>query len=329
MRIPSNKISDVVRFFRDELKSLYAKEEIETFIAFCFEEYLGLKRADILLNGTSTINESELLKFSFAIKNLKQHKPIQYILGKADFYGLKFYVNPHVLIPRPETEELVDLILKENQKTSSKSQETRFKNLDNSILPSHISYLTSHISHLNSHISHLTSHISILDIGTGSGCIAVALKKNIPTANIYALDISKEALELAKQNATINNVSIDFFQYDILSPEFPLPDPKIKFDIIVSNPPYICNSEKDQMQKNVLDYEPHIALFINDNDPLLFYKTIIDFALKHLKQNGKLYFEINQVFGVETKHLLENKGFKNVLLKKDLNDNNRILQGTI
>ena len=290
MRIPSNKIADVVRFFRDELKYYYPKEEVETFIAYCFEEFAGLRRADIFLNSNDTVTESELLKFNFAIKDLKQNKPIQYILGKADFYGLKFLVSKHVLIPRPETEELVDLIIK---------------------------------------ATGTSPPISILDIGTGSGCIPIALKKNLQSTNLYALDISFEALEVAKQNAIMNNVHIDFFQHDILSAGSQLPDQDIKFNIIVSNPPYICISEKEQMQKNVLDYEPHIALFVSDNDPLLFYKMIADFALKHLKQNGKLYFEINRAFGLETKLMLENKGFKNVLLIKDLNNNNRILQGNI
>lgn len=298
MRIPSNKIADVVRFFRDELRSNYENDEVETFIAFCFEEFVGLKRADIFLSSNTTISESELLKFNFAIKDLKQHKPIQYILGKADFYGLKFIVNQHVLIPRPETEELVDLIIKENRESGIRSQ-------DVSILP---------------------APISILDIGTGSGCIPIALKKNIANANVYALDISAEALEIAKQNAVMNNVAVEFFKYDILSPDSLLPAPDLKFDIIVSNPPYICISEKDQMQKNVLDYEPHLALFVDDINPLLFYKAIANFALKYLKQNGKLYFEINEAFGFEAKGMLENKGFKNVILKKDLNNKNRILQ---
>ncbi|MDP1744346.1 MAG: peptide chain release factor N(5)-glutamine methyltransferase [Bacteroidota bacterium] len=317
MRIPSNKIADVVRFFRDELKNNYEKDELETFIAYCFEEYLNLKRADIFLNFDVTISESELLKFNFAIKDLKQYKPIQYIFGKADFYGLKFIVNKHVLIPRPETEELVELIISrtkkeesrvENQEPGTKGQEPRAKNQD---------------------VAHLASHACILDIGTGSGCIPVALKKNIPLAKVYALDISVEALEVAKQNAEMNNVDVEFFQHDILSSTCQLPDPDLKFDIIVSNPPYICVSEKEQMQNIVLDHEPHLALFVNDNDPLLFYRSIADFALKKLKQNGELYFEINQALGPETKLLLENKGFKNVVLVKDINNNNRILYCTI
>src|ERR1035437_391491 len=175
MRIPSNKIADVVRFFRDELKSNYENDEVETFIAFCFEEFVGLKRADIFLNSNTTISESELLKFNFAVKDLKQYKPIQYILGKADFYGLKFIVNQDVLIPRPETEELVHLIINENKTSGTKGAERT----------------GTETEQLN---------YKILDIGTGSGCIAIALKKHIPSAKITAIDISERAIETAEQN---------------------------------------------------------------------------------------------------------------------------------
>lgn len=294
MRIASNKITDILRFFRDELQAIYEKEELETIIEYCFEDYLNMKRPDIVLRANDTISESNLLKFNFAIKDLKKYKPIQYILGKADFYGLKFQVNEHVLIPRPETEELVDLIIKENEELSTKSQE-----------------------------------VSILDIGTGSGCIPIALKKNIPFAKMYALDISIQAIEVAKQNALINNTDVNFIIDDILDPKLNLRKQTPLFDIIVSNPPYIGISEKDQMQKNVLDYEPHIALFVANEDPLLFYNAISNFALKHLKPKGKLYLEINQAYGGETKQLLESKGFKNIILIKDLNNKNRILRGII
>jgi release factor glutamine methyltransferase len=287
MKIASNKISDVVRFFKEGLTSLYEKEELESIMAYCFESYLGFKRSDIAMKGSETMSESELLKFNFAIKDLKKYKPIQYILGEADFYKLKLKVNEHVLIPRPETEELVDLIIKENKSTKS---------------------------------------LSILDIGTGSGCIPIALKKNIPSAIVSAIDISEEALKIAKENAILNGVVVDFFQQNILTPDFSLPISA--FDIIVSNPPYICISEKESMQQNVLDFEPHLALFVYDSDPLLFYKAIADFALKNLRPNGKIYFEINQTLGSETKYMLENKGFKNVELLKDLSNNNRILRGT-
>ncbi len=293
MRIASNKVGDIIRFFRNELKGIYEKEELEIIIAYCFEEFLNIKRTDLILLANNTVSESELLKFNFAVKELKKHKPIQYVLGKADFYGLKFIVNEHVLIPRPETEELVHLIIKDSQISNAKPQ------------------------------------ISLLDIGTGSGCISVALKKNIPSAKIYALDISEDALKVAKQNAEMNNVEIDFILDDILNPKSKILNPESNFDILVSNPPYICISEKDQMQKNVLDHEPHLALFVSDGDPLLFYKAIADFALKKLNPNGKIYFEINQVYGEEVKLILESKGFKNVELMKDINNKNRIFRGTM
>ncbi len=232
MQIASNKIKDIVRFFREQLQGIYDAEEIESFIGFCFEEYMGLKRVDIVINGERTMSESDLLKFNFAIKDLKKEKPIQQILGKADFYGLKFYVNEHVLIPRPETEELVDLIIKENKGFNP----------------------------------------TIMDIGTGSGCIPISLKKNIPNAVVSSIDVSEKAIEVAKKNAKLNEVTITFVVDDILNPSKEIAPKSI--DIIVSNPPYICISEKEEMRKNVLEHEPHIALFVYDNDPLLFYKAI-------------------------------------------------------
>ena len=206
MKIASNKINDVVRFFYDELNGLYEPSELDTIIEYCFEEYLGIKRNEIKIKGNDTISESELLKFNFAVKDLKAQKPIQYILGKADFYGLKFSVNEYVLIPRPETEELVDLIIKENKNNT----------------------------------------VSIMDIGTGSGCIAIALKKNMPASDIVAIDISEQALQIAEQNANKNNTKIKFNCSNIFDTDF---NPQQTFDIIVSNPPYICISEKQQMQK--------------------------------------------------------------------------------
>lgn len=287
MKIASNKIKDILRFFREELKDSYESDELEAIITYCFEFYLNLNKTELVLKSENTISESELLKFNFAIKELKKHKPIQYILGEADFYRLKFKVNEHVLIPRPETEELVHLIIQDNKMRSP----------------------------------------SILDIGTGSGCIPVALKKNIPSAKVSAIDISEKALEVAKQNAKFNSVEINFLLNDILHPTSDIRH--LTSDIIVSNPPYICASEKNSMNKNVLEYEPHLALFVEDKDPLLFYKVICDLALKSLNKNGKIYFEINQSLSSETKNLLENKGFKNVELIKDLSNNYRILRGNI
>lgn len=286
MKIASNKIKDILRFFRDELKDAYPPEELDSIIAYCFEDYLHLKRSAISTNQETTVSESELLKFNDAIKELKKFKPLQYILGEANFYGLKFYVNEHVLIPRPETEELVHFIIHDNKMNAP----------------------------------------AILDIGTGSGCIPIALKKNIPSAVVSSIDVSEKALNVANRNAKKNDVEILFILRDILDPLAILDQQLLKYDIIVSNPPYICNAEKNKMDKNVLDYEPHLALFVNDNDPLLFYNVICDFALKMLKTNGKLYFEINQSLASETKDLLESKGFKNVELIKDLSNNYRILR---
>lgn len=292
MKIASNKIVDILRFFRSELAGLYETGEIESFIVYCFEEYLGMNRISITLNKESTVSESELLKFSFAIKYLKQQQPIQYIIGKADFYGLKLAVNQHVLIPRPETEELVQLIIKD----CSISEEKK---------------------------------VTILDIGTGSGCIAIALKKYIPFSEMHALDVSKEALEVAKKNAQLNSVSIHFHELNVLAIPENNSISSTKFDIIVSNPPYITLSEKDAMHKNVTDYEPHLALFVEDYEPLLFYTHICELALNALNKGGKLYFEINQQYGEQTKELLEQKGFTNVELIKDLNNNYRIVKGLL
>lgn len=287
MRIASTKIADVIKFFRQELRDIYDPGEIETFILYCFEAFLNFNKTDLILSATENVTESELLKFNFAIKQLKQQRPIQYILGQADFYGLKLKVNEHVLIPRPETEELVDLIIHEQKHKQ---------------------------------------HLSILDIGTGSGCIAIALKKNLPQADISALDVSREALEIARQNAQSNQVDITFFKEDILKWDATKTN---QYDCIVSNPPYICFSEKEEMHKNVLEHEPHLALFVPNDDPLLFYNLIADFALKNLKKGGKLYFEINASYGLKTSEMLKGKGFKNTTIVNDLNNKNRILHGSI
>ena len=290
MKIASTKIADVIRYFRQELNSEYDPGEVEAFISYCFEAYLNFTKKDLLLKKEEFISESELLKFSFAVKQLKQHRPIQYILGKAYFYGLSFIVNEQVLIPRPETEELVDFIIQENKQRKD---------------------------------------LNILDIGTGSGCIPIALKKKLPQASIMAVDVSVPALEIAKRNAALHHTEVSFFQQDILDRSTVFFNDAFKYDCIVSNPPYVLLSEKKSMEKNVLEHEPHLALFVVDEDPLLFYKTIADFSLQHLHPGGKLYFEINAAYGSETKDMLEKKGFKNPVLMTDLNNKNRILRVAI
>ena len=228
---------------------------------------------------------------------MQNQEPIQYVLGKTNFYGLPFLVNTNTLIPRPETEELVEWILQEWKETSS---------------------------------------IEILDIGTGSGCIAISLAKNLPNAAIYALDISKEALAITTQNATHNNVNATCLQADILTTKNlnhlitqNTTHNNVKLDIIVSNPPYVRELEKKEISKNVLENEPHQALFVADDNPLIFYKKIADLAKQHLKKEGMLYVEINQYLGEKTVGMFKEKGFKNIQLKKDLFGNDRMIKAVL
>jgi release factor glutamine methyltransferase len=279
--------------FFDSLQNIQEEHEIESFF-FILTEYLHqLKRVDVALHPNFELSEYDVEKWNTILAQLQQEKPIQYITGEAWFYGMKFQVNENTLIPRPETEELVDWIL-------------------------------------NSPITQYPSPITILDIGTGTGCIPIALKANVPQANVSAIDVSEKALELAKRNAMLNKVEINFIQANILEVEdlSKIPNSKLQtnFDIIVSNPPYVRNLEKQEIKKNVLDYEPHLALFVEDTDALLFYRKIAQLALKNLSPNGLLFFEINQYLGKETVELLENLGFKNIELKKDMFGNDRMVK---
>ena len=284
--------------FFDALKNIQDEQEIESFF-FILTEYLhNLKRIDVALNPDFEISDAAIEKWNAILAQLQQEKPIQYITREAWFYGLRFEVNENTLIPRPETEELVEWII-ESQKSKVKSQK-----------------------------------FEILDIGTGTGCIPISLKANLPHVNVSAIDVSEKALEVARRNAVSNKVEINFIQTNILevedlsqlqTPNFQLPT---SFDIIVSNPPYVRNLEKEEIKKNVLDYEPHLALFVEDTDALLFYRKIAQLALKNLAPNGLLFFEINQYLGKETVELLENLGFKNIELKKDIYGNDRMVKST-
>lgn len=276
------------KHFFDSLQDIQDEQEIESFF-FILTEYLHhLKRVDVALNPDFEISDAAIEKWNAILVELQQEKPIQYITGEAWFYGLRFEVNENTLIPRPETEELVEWII-ESQKSKDQSQK-----------------------------------LEILDIGTGTGCIPISLKTNFPQANVSAIDVSEQALEVAKRNAVSNNVEVNFIQANILEVE----DLNQHFDIIVSNPPYVRNLEKQEIKKNVLDYEPHLALFVEDTDALLFYRKIAQLALKNLSSNGLLFFEINQYLGNETVDLLENIGFKNIELKKDIYGNDRMIKCT-
>ena len=280
--------------FLQELSSLYEEQEIESFFYIILEKLHGLKRIDLALNPQKVMDGAHLKQWKNIVTELKKQRPVQYILGETTFYGLSFLVNENTLIPRPETEELVELIIKSFESSVS------------------------------------GSGLKILDIGAGSGCIAISLAKNIPNAAVFAIDVSEKALAVAKKNAEFNKVAIDFISTNILDVVTlsAVAGLDKQFDIIVSNPPYVRNLEKDEIKPNVLEYEPHLALFVDDIDPLLFYRKIAELAIKNLNPNGKLYFEINQYLGKETINLLEDFGFRNVELKKDIYGNDRMIEGT-
>ena len=283
-------LKEVKTKFLSELNGLYELEEIENFFFMLIEHYLDFNRLSVALTPEKSFSVEDLKPITDALQDLKKNIPIQYILGETEFYGLPFKVNKNVLIPRPETEELVDWILK----TESNKRDIQ---------------------------------LNILDIGTGSGCIAISLAKKLPQANIYALDISEEALVIAKLNAEINDVDIQFVQGNILNSQTWNSEIKsTAFDIIVSNPPYVRKLEQGQMRENVLNYEPHLALFVNNEDPLQFYKAIAEYALKNLKMNGVLYFEINEYLGNQMSQLLEKYNFNSIELKQDLFGKDRMIK---
>lgn len=282
-------------YFKITLKKLYPASEIDTFLFLLLEEYLNFKRIDIVLKSNFNISSEVLTLLKSSTKLLEQEIPIQYIIGKTEFYGFPFILNEHVLIPRPETEELVTFILDK------------------------VSKLESY------HTIKKENTIKILDIGTGSGCIPIALKKSLPLAEISALEKSNKALRIAKKNTHLNKVDINLIQQDILKTT----QLNNTYDIIVSNPPYVRESEKKEIKNNVLNNEPHMALFVEDNNPLIFFDKIAELAKNHLTKNGLLFFEINQYLGKETVDLLRLKGFNMIELKKDIFGHDRVIIASI
>ena len=302
-------IKEFRNHFNKELLAVFPQTEIDSFFFLLIEKELGLQRIDVALNNQVSISEDTFKHLYNSLSRLKNQEPIQYILGETEFYGLPFKVTKDTLIPRPETEELVQWIINDSKKNAS---------------------------------------LSILEIGTGTGCIPIALAKNLPNSDITTIDISSKAIKIAKENAELNDVQINFIEQDILratslnvianemkqsqnrneiaTSKTPRNDKQ--FDIIVSNPPYVRELEKKEIQPNVIENEPHLALFVDDENPLVFYKKIAELAKNHLTVNGVLYFEINQYLGNETVSLLTKKGFQTEL-RKDIFGNDRMTKSTV
>jgi release factor glutamine methyltransferase len=283
MFVSSNLLRDLLPYFMRKLKAVYEESEIESIFFRITEDTLNLPKRSVLTEE-KRLTESELLTFKDYVDRLAANEPLQYILGEADFLGLKFKVSPAVLIPRPETEELVDLIIRENKSKSP---------------------------------------LEILDIGCGSGCIPIALKKNIPQSKVTSIDISAAAIEIAKQNASVINADVFFLEQDVFADSLFKLTP---VDLIVSNPPYITDAEKSLMHANVMEHEPALALFVPNSDPLKFYNRIFQFAQSHLKPNGLIYFEINPLYADDlVKKALQLK-FSSAVLCPDLSGKNRFLK---
>lgn len=280
------KYKALKQHFSQSLISLYEEQESSSLFFIALQKVESCTRMQFLEKQLMEVPDGTAATLMHILEDLKSGKPIQYILQEAWFYRLKFRVNPAVLIPRDETEELVDLIIRQEKSTANSSRE-------------------------------------LLDIGTGSGCIAITLKKNLPWIEVSALDVSEAALEVAKQNAQDHDVSIQFIHADALSYTS-----TVLYDVIVSNPPYVKEDERADMHGHVLNHEPHQALFVSNDDPFIFYRSIATLALKNLKQGGRLYFEINEFLGAEMLELMERLGFKEIQLHKDLQAKDRMLSCT-
>lgn len=275
-------------YIRTELSSYYPENEITGLIKVIFEDLFQKTSVQLVSEDSHQISDKMIVLLKNVTKRLKNYEPIQYIIGFTFFYGLKIFVNEDVLIPRQETEELVDLIIEDNKHKSA---------------------------------------LHILDIGTGTGCIAVSLAKYLTNSYVFGLDINKKIIETAEKNSLLNEVQVTYIQGDIFG-RLPLLFDE-KFDIIVSNPPYVLDKEKENMSLNVLNYEPEKALFVKDNNPLNYYIAISNFSQHHLKTGGQLYFEINENFGEDVCSLLNEKDFKNIRLYKDLNGKDRFVKSNL
>lgn len=281
-------LKSIKNLFQKELEPLYGANEVDSFFSMLLEHYLQIKQITLIIEPQYALSVEEEQPLFEALARLKLQEPIQYIVGEVEFHSLVFKVSPSTLIPRPETEDLVRWIIEDYHDIHQK-----FK---------------------------------LLDIGTGSGCIAISLAKSLPTSEVVALDVSAEAIAVAKENASSNHVEIEFIETDILSDSASLNFKKESLDLIVSNPPYVRQMEKQAMKPNVLEHEPHLALFVENDDALLFYKAIAQFAMIHLKSNSPIYFEINQYLREEMFQLMRSLGYVSVEIRKDIFGNDRMLK---
>ncbi|UTW62088.1 peptide chain release factor N(5)-glutamine methyltransferase [bacterium SCSIO 12741] len=287
MKARDNTLKSLDQYLQLQLEEFFSKEEIRVLRNRFFEHYFRVNAADYLLEPNKRVSESEMLLIVKAAKALKRNEPWQYIVGEAEFYGRIFKVDGSVLIPRPETEELCQWIIDDH---------------------------------------HNEAGLKVLDLGTGSGCIPITLQQELNGVEVHACDLSAEALETARKNAGLNDAEVNFHAKDILQDSFQLIDGEKPYDIWVSNPPYVLKSDASDMQANVLDYEPSLALFVEDNDPLIFYRRISEEAQKALKPRGKLYFEIHEKYGQGVVELLDSLGYENVCVRQDLSGRDRMVR---
>jgi release factor glutamine methyltransferase len=284
MYFKTNKIKDIREYYLSELKKIYPDSEAMTFLDLIFEHRFNVTKVERIVDPERRLSESEMLTVHADVKALKTFKPIQYILNTTEFFGLKIFVDERVLIPRPETEELVYQVIEAHKGSSG---------------------------------------LTVLDVGTGSGAIALALKKSLPLSDVSACDVSPEALQVASKNGNGTNLHVNFFLLDILNSKDWNGQPQ--YDLIISNPPYVTEAEKKFMSANVLSWEPERALFVPDDDPLIFYRQIIRFADQQLKPGGKIYFEINENFGDDVRELFQKNGYRNIDLRQDLSGKDRMV----
>ncbi len=283
MKFTSNLLKALVADYTAELQKIYPVDEAKSLIYWLTEAFFGVNRLQLAMHPDMRLNESEMLKLLFAVKALKQHKPVQYVVGEMTFSGLRIKVSPEVLIPRQETEQLVQWIAE----------------------------------------SEINCVSAILDVCTGSGCIALALKHQLPQAEVMGYDFSGQAIAMARENAAFNDLVVSFFVESVFTPAIeglPL------FDVVVSNPPYVLESEKELMLPNVLNFEPNEALFVSDDQPLLFYESILKQSVTYLRKGGRIYFEINEAMGEEMVHLLRVYGLTEIEVKNDLNGKPRMVR---